>query len=99
MNQKSSVRANPRSVSWVLMPDNLCSGHFANKTTPAGWQLALRANFLQGHEWVTKGNAPPTSTRLATVGGDAEIARDSKGNALLVEITGASSIVQSWLPG
>jgi alpha/beta hydrolase family protein len=73
------------------VPDNLCSGHFANKTTPAGWQLALRANFLQGHEWVTKGNAPPTSTRLATttIGGVTEmIARDATGNAQVVDITG-----------
>ena len=34
-------------------------------------------------------DAPPTSTRLATT--DGEIARDSNGNALLVEITGASA--------
>jgi hypothetical protein len=57
----------------------------------ANIQPALRTHFLQGHAWVTQGDAPPTSTRLATVGGDAEIARDSKGNALLVEITGASA--------
>jgi len=71
------------------VPDPLCPGLFSNETTPASWQPALRAHFLQGHAWVTQGDAPPTSTRLATVGGDAEIARDSKGNALLVEITGA----------
>jgi hypothetical protein len=62
----------------------------ANDTTPAGFQPALRAHFLQGHEWVTQGDAPPTSTRLKTTG-DGEIARDSRGNALLVEITGASA--------
>jgi Alpha/beta hydrolase domain len=73
------------------VPDSLCSGFFANMTTPASWQPALRAHFLQGHAWVTQGDAPPTSTRLATADGDAEIARDSNGNALLVEITGASA--------
>ena len=73
------------------VPDNLCDGHFANNTTPAGWQHALRAHFLQGHAWVTKGEAPPASTRLATttIGGvTEEIARDSNKNALVVDITG-----------
>jgi hypothetical protein len=73
------------------VPDPLCPGFFANESTPASWQLALRAHFLQGHAWVRQGKAPPTSTRLATADGDAEIARDSNGNALLVEITGASA--------
>src|SRR5215218_3659079 len=70
--------------------DPLCDGSLGNRTTPAGWQPALRAHFLQGHEWVTQGVAPPTSTRLATTPGGA-IARDSNGNALLVDITGASA--------
>jgi hypothetical protein len=73
------------------VPDYLCSGHFANKTTPAGWQHALRAHFLQGHAWVTQGEAPPTSTRLATttIGGVTEnISRDSNKNAQVVDITG-----------
>ena len=74
------------------VPDPLCPGFFANESTPASWQPALRAHFLQGHEWVTQGDAPPTSTRLATADdGDAEIARDPNGNALLVEITGSSA--------
>ncbi len=73
------------------VPDPLCPGFFANESTPASWQPALRAHFLQGHEWVTQGDAPPTSTRLATTDSDTEIARDSNGNALLVEITGASA--------
>jgi len=72
------------------IPDPLCSFPLANMTTPAGWQPSLRAHFLQGHDWVTQGEAPPTSTRLATTSGGA-IARDSNGNALLVEITGASA--------
>jgi len=71
------------------IPDPLCDGTLSNMTTPAGWQPALRAHFLQGHDWVTQGEAPPTSTRLATTSG--AIARDSNGNALLVDITGASA--------
>ncbi len=74
------------------VPDPLCPFYaipHTNRSTPASWQPALRAHFLQGHAWVTQGNAPPTSTRLATAGGDAQIVRDSHGNALLVEITGA----------
>src|SRR5215217_5435049 len=71
------------------IPDPLCDGTLSNRTTPAGWQPALRAHFLQGHDWVTQGEAPPTSTRLATTSG--AIARDSNGNALLVDITGASA--------
>ena len=70
--------------------DPLCDGSLGNRTTPAGWQPALRAHFLQGHEWVTQGVAPPTSTRLATTSGGA-IARDVKGNALLVDTTGTSA--------
>ncbi len=72
------------------IPDTLCSFPLANHSTPAGFQPALRAHFLQGHDWVTRGDAPPTSTRLKTTGGG-EIARDLQGNALLVEITGASA--------
>jgi hypothetical protein len=71
------------------VPDPLCPGFFSNNSTPASWQPALRAHFLQGHAWVTQSNAPPTSTRLATA--DGEIARDLNGNALLVEITGTSA--------
>jgi Alpha/beta hydrolase domain len=73
------------------VPDPLCPGFFSNNSTPASWQPALRAHFLQGHDWVRQGDAPPTSTRLATADGDAEIARDSNGNALLVETTGAEA--------
>jgi hypothetical protein len=73
------------------VPDALSPGFFANESTPASWQPALRAHFLQGHAWVTQGDAPPTSTRLATANGDVEIVRDSHGNALLVDITGASA--------
>jgi len=72
------------------IPDPLCSFPLANMKTPAGWQPALRAHFLQGHYWVTQGEAPPTSTRLATTSGGA-LARDSNRNVLLVDITGASA--------
>src|SRR5829696_1914062 len=70
------------------VPDGLCPGQFSNETTPASWLPAARAHFLQGHEWVTDGTAPPPSTRLATAAGDDQIARDGAGNALLVDITG-----------
>ena len=70
------------------LPDPLCSFPLSNRSTPAGFQPALRAHFLQGHDWVTRGDAPPTSTRLKTTDGG-EIARDLQGNSLLVEITGA----------
>ena len=72
------------------IPDPLCS-FLTNNSTPADFRPALRAHFLQGHDWVTQGDAPPTSTRLTTTGGGAEIARDSNGNALLEKITGASA--------
>src|SRR5215203_3705371 len=45
------------------IPDPLCDGTLSNMTTPAGWQPALRAHFLQGHDWVTQGEAPPTRDR------------------------------------
>jgi hypothetical protein len=69
------------------IPDSLCPGALAPETTPASWVPAARAHFLQGHEWVTKGVAPPPSTRLATTPDD-EIARDASGNALVVDIAG-----------
>ncbi len=37
---------------------------------------------------MTEGTAPPLSTRLATTTGDEETARDSAGNAVLVDIAG-----------
>jgi hypothetical protein len=72
------------------VPDSLCPGFFSNNSTPAGWQPALRAHFLQGHRWVTEAVAPPASTRLDTTANDGmtEIARDANGNALLVDIAG-----------
>ena len=69
------------------VPDGLCPGRFSNMTTPASWAPAARAHFEQGHRWVTSNAAPPPSTRLATTG-DGSIARDSAGNALLVDIAG-----------
>ena len=70
------------------VPDGLCPGQFSNETTPASWQTAARAHFQQGHRWVTANVPPPPSTRLATTAGDDAIARDSAGNALLVDIEG-----------
>ena len=70
--------------------DTLCPRFFANESTPASWEPALRAHFLQGHTWVTAGVAPPASTRLATTttDGATDIARDANGNALLLDSTG-----------
>lgn len=57
-------------------------------TTPATWDPALRAHFLQGHDWVLrKGSAPPASTRLRTLD-DGTVARDARGNAITEDGTG-----------
>lgn len=50
-------------------------------TTPATFVPALRAHFLQGHDWVRKGSAPPVSTRLRTLY-DGTVVRDARGNAI-----------------
>ncbi|ALC25062.1 conserved hypothetical protein [Streptomyces pristinaespiralis ATCC 25486] len=55
-------------------------------STPASFVPALRAHFLQGHEWVRKGSPPPTSTQLRTDGDG--IVRDANGNAITEDRTG-----------
>ncbi|UYQ66368.1 alpha/beta hydrolase domain-containing protein [Streptomyces peucetius] len=50
-------------------------------STPASFVPALRAHFLQGHDWVRKGSPPPTSTQLRTLS-DETIVRDTNGNAI-----------------
>jgi hypothetical protein len=42
---------------------------FSNMTTPASFQPALRAHFLQGDDWVKGGKQPPSSTHLKTSDG------------------------------
>ncbi|WP_407840649.1 alpha/beta hydrolase domain-containing protein [Streptomyces sp. DSM 116496] len=56
------------------------------QTTPASFVPALRAHFLQGHDWVRKGSQPPTSTQLRTQ--DGIIVRDPIGNAITEDRTG-----------
>ena len=64
------------------IPDDLVPS-FNNRTTPAGFQPALRAHFLQGHAWVRSGTPPPPSTHLKA-GVDGTLALDQNGNAIAV---------------
>ncbi|WP_409470303.1 alpha/beta hydrolase domain-containing protein [Streptomyces sp. HC307] len=57
------------------------------RSTPASFVPALRAHFLQGHDWVRKGSPPPTSTQLRTAS-DNSIVRDANGNAITEDRTG-----------
>ncbi|MFI6107781.1 alpha/beta hydrolase domain-containing protein [Streptomyces sp. NPDC051310] len=57
------------------------------RSTPATFVPALRAHFLQGHDWVRKGTAPPLSTRLRGQG-TGDIVRDARGNAITEDRTG-----------
>ncbi|MBT2441512.1 hypothetical protein J7E93_15590 [Streptomyces sp. ISL-36] len=60
------------------------------RSTPATFVPALRAHFLQAHDWVCderKGSTPPLSTRLRTLS-DGSIARDAVGNAITEDRTG-----------
>ncbi|MFD3536396.1 alpha/beta hydrolase domain-containing protein [Streptomyces sp. NPDC058664] len=68
-----------------LLADNP-AGLSTARSTPATFVPALRAHFLQGHDWVRKGSAPPTSTRLKTV--DGAVVRDTRGNAITEDRTG-----------
>lgn len=68
------------------IPDPLVP-FFTNRTTPAGYQEAVRAHFLQGHEWVRGGARPPPSIRLKTAA-DGTLARDANGNAIAVDASG-----------
>jgi len=60
---------------------------FSNETSPASFQPELRARFLQAHDWVIRGEAPPASTHLLAAGGDT-LARDASGNAISVDVRG-----------
>lgn len=67
-------------------PDHLEIPSFATRTTPASWEPALRAHFLQADRWVRDGDAPPASYHLKTAGGG--VVRDANGNALAVDVQG-----------
>jgi hypothetical protein len=60
---------------------------FSNRTTPATYEPALRAHFLQGHRWVQHGPPPPPSTQLRTSKGN-KLDRDANGNAIAVDASG-----------
>ena len=59
----------------------------SNRTTPATYEPALRAHFLQGHRWVQHGPPPPPSTQLRTSKGN-KLDRDANGNAISVDASG-----------
>jgi hypothetical protein len=69
------------------VPDPLDVTFFSNRTTPATYEPALRAHFLQGHRWVQHGPPPPPSTQLRTSKGN-KIDRDANGNAISVDAGG-----------
>jgi Alpha/beta hydrolase domain len=59
----------------------------SNQTTPASYEPALRAHFLQAHRWVQQGEPPPPSTHL--LASDREtLDRDANGNAITVNARG-----------
>ncbi len=68
-------------------PDPLDVTFFSNRTTPATYEPALRAHFLQGHRWVQHGPPPPPSTQLRTSKGN-KLDRDANGNAIAVDASG-----------
>ena len=69
------------------IPDTLAPGP-STETTPASWQPALRAHFLQGHDWVQAGTTPPPSTHLKTSDDGVTLDRDENGNAIAVNAKG-----------
>ncbi len=70
-----------------LMPVDLPDFLNPNMKTPASFQPALRAHFLQGHDWVKNGKLPPPSTSLKS--SDREnLDRDAYGNAITVNASG-----------
>jgi Alpha/beta hydrolase domain len=68
------------------VPDHLEIPSFASRSTPASYEFALRAHFLQGDRWVRRGTPPPASYHLKTQGNTIE--RDGSGNAITVNASG-----------
>ena len=66
--------------------DHLEVASFASRSTPASYEFALRAHFLQGDRWVRRGTSPPASYHLKTQGNTIE--RDANGNAITVNASG-----------
>ena len=69
------------------VPDPLDVAFFSNRTTPATYEPALRAHFLQGHRGVQHGAPPPPSTQLLASKGN-KLDRDANGNAISVGPSG-----------
>jgi Alpha/beta hydrolase domain len=69
------------------IPDPLDVLSASNRTTPATYEPALRAHFLQGDRWVQHGPPPPPSTQLRTSKGN-KLDRDANGNAISVDASG-----------
>jgi hypothetical protein len=69
------------------IPDLLEIPFFSSRSTPASFQPALRAHFVQADRWVRNGTPPPVSYHLRTTAGN-EIERDANGNAITVNTSG-----------
>jgi hypothetical protein len=69
------------------LADDLGVPFISSGSTPASYTPALRAHFLQGHDWVQRGTPPPPSTHLSTARGNT-IDRDASGNAIAVDESG-----------
>jgi hypothetical protein len=68
------------------MPDFLGFPFITTASTPANYEPALRAHFLQGDAWV-RGVQPPPSIHLKTIA-DGTLDRDGNGNAISVNASG-----------
>ena len=78
-----AVAGTPHIPDFLVLDDS----NFSAMTTPAGWQPALRAHFLQGDGWARGGKHPPASTHLKTSDG-VTLDRDRNGNAISVDTKG-----------
>lgn len=67
--------------------DHLEIPSLASESTPASYEPALRAHFLQGDLWVRTGRRPPPSYQFKPSRGNA-IERDRNGNAITVTRSG-----------
>src|SRR5215207_450385 len=88
MPRRDRVLISTWSWPWPAnVPDPLNVQSASNRTTPASYEAALRAHFLQGHRWVQQGTLPPASTHLRTAQGN-KLERDANGNVITVDASG-----------
>jgi Alpha/beta hydrolase domain len=59
----------------------------STQTTPASYEPALRAHFVQADRWVQQGKQPPASSHLLAADGQ-KLDRDANGNAIAVDAHG-----------